>query len=82
MRQDNAISYADLEKIGWPQALIDDYEGLKRELVPQTGMEADPNGVYAANLNRFYVYSDPSIPASGLWFNPVAGELTGWIQVA
>ncbi len=78
MRQDNAISYADLEKIGWPQALIEDYEGLKRELVPQTGTEVDPNGIYQSNLNGFYF---SRTPPEKLWFNPVAGELTGWIQL-
>ena len=79
MRQDNAISYADLQKIGWPQALIEDYEGLRRELVPQTGTEADPNGIYQSNLNGFYIKTDAT---TALWFNPVAGELTGWIQLA
>jgi hypothetical protein len=78
MRQDNAISYADLEKIGWPQALIEDYEGLKRELAPQKGSEADPNSVYRANLNGFYFCT--TAPEK-LWFNPNPGELTGWIQL-
>lgn len=78
MRQDNVISYADLEKIGWPQALIEDYEGLKRELAPQKGEEADPNGVYMSNLNGFYF---SSTPPEKLWFNPTPGELTGWIQL-
>lgn len=78
MRQDNAISYADLEKIGWPQALIEDYEGLKRELVPQKGTEADPNTLYRANLNGFYF---STTAPEKLWFNPNPGKLTGWIQL-
>lgn len=77
MRQDNIISYADLEKLGWPYNLIEDYQGLKRELSPQSGTEVDPNGIYAANLNGFYV--DTSSP--GLWFNPTPEAETGWIQL-
>lgn len=78
MRQDSLISYAELEKLGWPQSLIDDYAGLKRELVPQHGTDADPNNIYVSNLNGFYVKTDD---ATALWFNPVPGELTGWIQI-
>lgn len=78
MRQDNLISYADLEKLGWPQVLIDDYLGRLRELTPQKGPESDPNGVYVANANGFY-YS--ATPPEKLWFNPAPGESTGWIQL-
>lgn len=77
MRQDSLISYADLEALGWPQVLIDDYLGRLRELVPQYGTDADPNNIYVANLNGFYV--DTATPA--LWFNPTPGEDTGWIMV-
>ena len=77
MRQDVGISYSLLERIGWPNDLINDYQGLKLELVAQHGTDADPNGIYSANLNGFYV--DTSSPT--LWFNPTPGELTGWIQI-
>lgn len=77
MRQDTAISYSDLQRLGWPNILIEDYQGLKRELVAQSGTEADPNGIYAANLNGFYV--DTSTP--GLWYNDTPGEQTGWVQL-
>lgn len=76
MRQDNLVSYADLEKLGWPQHLIDDYIGRLRELTPQSGTVADPNGVYQANLNGMYFG-----PAASLWFNPSPGAATGWIQI-
>lgn len=84
MRQDNAISYADLEKLGWPQHLIDDYEGLKRELVPQTGPDANPNGIYTANLNGMYIEISPPgpPPTLSLWYNPAPGASTGWVQIA
>lgn len=77
MRHDSLISYADLEKLGWPQFLIDDYMGRLRELTPQSGADADPNGIYTSNLNGFYV--DTATPA--IWFNPVPGESTGWIAL-
>jgi hypothetical protein len=77
MRQDNLIGYADLERMGWSQYLIDDYLGLKREVVAQRGTDTDPNGIYQANLNGFYV--DTATPQ--LWFNPVIGETTGWIAL-
>jgi hypothetical protein len=77
MRQDNLIGYADLERLGWSQYLIDDYLGLKREVVAQRGTDVDPNGIYEANLNGFYV--DTATPQ--LWFNPVIGATTGWIAL-
>ena len=79
MRQDSLISYGDLERLGWPQILIDDYLGRLRELTPQRGTDADPNGLYVANLNGFYVKTDAT---TALWFNPSPGENTGWIQIA
>lgn len=77
MRQDSNLSYGDLERAGWPNWLIEDYLGRLRELTPQRGTDADPNGIYVANLNGFYI--DTSTPA--LWFNPNAGEDTGWIAL-
>jgi len=77
MRQDNLISYSLLEKAGWPMELINDYQGLKRELAPQNGTEADPNSIYVANLNGQYFDTN----TSSLWFNPTPGEDTGWIQI-
>jgi hypothetical protein len=77
MRQDNLIGYADLERMGWSQYLIDDYLGLKREVVAQRGTDTDPNGIYEANLNGFYV--DTATPQ--LWFNSVIGATTGWIAL-
>ena len=76
-RQDNIISYADLEKLGWSNSLINDYQGLKRELSPQSGTDTDPNTIYRSNLSG--TYFDTATP--GMWFNPTIGELTGWIQI-
>ncbi len=77
MRQFSSVSDADLEKLGWPRILITDYQGRLDSLTPQHGTASDPNGVFAANLNGFYV--DTATPA--LWFNPTPGELTGWIAL-
>jgi len=76
MRQDSAVSYADLERLGWPQFMIDDYMGRLRDLTPQRGAQ-NPEGVYAANLNGMYI----NTASSTLWFNPSPGELTGWIAL-
>ena len=72
------ISYADLEKAGWPMALIDDYQSFKRNVLPQHGAEADPNNVYKSNLNGFYIDTNLNV----MWFNPTAGSTTGWVQVS
>ena len=77
MRQDSAVSYADLERLGWPKVMIDDYMGRLLELSPQRGTTTDPNGVYAANINGMYV----DTASSALWFNPTPGSLTGWIAL-
>ena len=79
MRQDNLLSYADLERIGWPLSLIDDYLGLKRELLPQHGTASNPNGLYIANLNGLYIKTDAT---TALWFNPSPGADTGWVQIS
>lgn len=71
------VSYSDLERAGWPQFIIDDYQSFKRSIQPQYGTEADPNGIYAANLNGQYF--DIATPA--MWVNPIAGALEGWIQI-
>jgi len=78
MRQDNVISYADMEKIGWPQSRIEDYQGLKREIAPLSGTDADPHGIYPANLSGLYIKTNAP---TGLWFNPSVGDMTGWIQI-
>lgn len=77
MRQDSLISYADMQRMGFDSAFIDDYQGIKREFAPQSGTTADPNGVFISNSNGFYV--DTATPR--LWFNPVAGVKTGWIAL-
>lgn len=77
MRQSSNVSDSDLEKLGWPQILINDYQNRLDELTPQNGTESDPNGIFRANLNGFYV--DTATPA--LWFNPVPGADTGWIAL-
>lgn len=78
MRQDSLVSYADLERAGWPQNLIDDYMGRLREMTPVQGAENDPNGVHESNLNGFYFSLGPP---TTLWFNPSPGETTGWQKV-
>lgn len=77
MRQDNIISYADLEALGWPNALINDYQGLKRELAPIFDVEADPNGIYEANLCGQYFDTN----LGTMWINDTPGDSTGWVQI-
>jgi hypothetical protein len=71
------ISYADLERMGWPQHLINDYMGRIQDFSPQYGTDSDPNGIYVANMNGFYV--DTATP--GLWFSPVPDSDSEWIQI-
>lgn len=77
MRQFSQVSDNDLEQLGWPQILITDYLGRLESMTPQNGTDPNPNGIYEANLNGFYV--DTVTPS--LWYNPTPGELTGWIQL-
>jgi hypothetical protein len=79
MTQETLISYADLEKMGWPAILIEDYQGLKRDLIPQTSdTVADPNNVYISNSNGMFIYTGAT---KAIWFNSVRGQKTGWIQI-
>lgn len=71
------LSYAELEAIGWPNQLIDEYLSMKRNFTPQRGTEADPNSVYRANLNGMYIDTNLGV----LWFNPTPGALTGWVAL-
>lgn len=71
------LSYSDLQKMGWADALIEDYQGFKRSMKPQHGTDVDPNTIYIANVNGFYV--DTATPT--YWFNPTNGAKTGWIQL-
>lgn len=72
-----AISYSDLERAGWPMSVIEDYQSFKRQTLPQHGTDADPNGIYVANLNGFYVDTNLGV----MWFNPSTGNDQGWIQI-
>lgn len=72
------ISYSDLERAGLPAAFIEDYQSFKRSIVPQHGTDADPNTIYKANLNGLYIKTNAP---EGLWFNPTAGAIDGWIQI-
>lgn len=71
------ISFADLERLDWPQHLINDYMGRLQDFTPQRGTDADPNGIYVANLNGFYVDTN----LSALWFNPSPGTDDEWIAL-
>ncbi len=71
-------SYSDLERAGWPQIVIEDYQSFKRSVKPQSGTDVNPNSIYAANLTGLYI--DTATPTT--WFNPTNGALTGWIQIA
>ena len=75
--EDLDISYADMEQQGFAQSFINDYQGFKQSMRALSGTDADPNGLYTANLTGWYV--DTSTP--GLWFNPAPGARTGWIQL-
>ena len=71
------LSYADLQKAGWSDYLIEDYQGFKRSMIPQTGVDPDPNTIYVANRSGFYVDTLLEV----LWFNPTNGAQTGWIAL-
>lgn len=73
------VSFADLERMGWPQHLINDYMGRIQDFSPQSGTATNPTtaGV-VANLNGFYI--DTVTP--GLWFSPTPGTSDEWIQLA
>lgn len=76
--QDLDISYADMERQGFAQSFINDYQGFKQAMKVQTGTDADPNGLYVATISGYYVKTNAP---TGLWFNPSPGADTGWIQL-
>jgi hypothetical protein len=68
-----------MERMGFDANFIEDYQGVKRELVPQSSSTVtDPNNSFESNLNGFFVYTGAT---KALWFNPIPGQLTGWLQI-
>lgn len=79
MIQNLELSYSDLEQMGFDRSFIEDYQGLKRDLIPQSSSTtADPNTVFESNLNGQFFYIGAT---KALWFNPVPGQKTGWLQI-
>ena len=72
-----SISYAELEKAGWPANVIEDYQSFKRAISPQFGTTADPNDVFESNMSQLYFDKTTQT----LWINPSVGVKTGWLQV-
>lgn len=79
MRQDLALSYGDMERMGFDRSFIEDYQGFKRELLPQySDTVTDPNNVYISNSNGQFFHTGAT---KALWFNPIPGQTTGWLQI-
>lgn len=79
MRQDLNLSYADLQTMGFDPKFIEDYQGLKREFIPQSSATtANPNNIFESNLNGQFFYTGAT---KALWFNPIPGQKTGWLQI-
>lgn len=87
-RQDSNLSYSDLSRLGWPDWLVEDYQGMKRndaiELIPQRDLLdsggvliTNPENNVKANMNGLYIVT--TIPS--MWYNPTDGSITGWIQL-
>jgi len=70
------ISYGDMEKQGFQQSFINDYQSLKRALRPLTGSVLPENNI-RSNLSGFYVRTG----TVQLWFNSTPGVNTGWVQI-
>jgi hypothetical protein len=68
-----------MERMGFDANFIEDYQGIKRELTPQSSSTvADPNNVFVSNLNGQFFYTGAT---KALWFNPIPGQKTGWLQI-
>jgi hypothetical protein len=68
-----------MERMGFDANFIEDYQGIKRELTPQSSSTvADPNNVFVSNLNGQFFYTGAT---KALWFNPTPGQTTGWLQI-
>jgi len=78
-----------LQQLGWPTALIDDYDAKGISLkniqdsvssnTPQSG-EGSPEGSVTSNASQ--VYYDTSGSGSVIkYFNPASGSSTGWRRV-
>ena len=78
---DLRLSYGDLERMGFRPEFIEDYQAFKREVSPQFSDDpaaSDPNDIFVSNLNGFFVYTGTP---KQVWYNPVPGQITGWVQV-
>jgi hypothetical protein len=71
------VSYGDLERLGWPNSLIDDYQSIRDQFTPLRGAAADPNNIYRSNLSGMYI----DLTLKVIWFNPTAGALIGWVAL-
>jgi hypothetical protein len=75
--EDVDISYADMEKEGFSQTFINDYQAIKRTFEPIFDVIANPNNEITANRSRLYIDTN----LKRIWFNESgAGARTNWIQ--
>ena len=76
--QGAGIPRSILEEQGWPQALIEDYDRISQsDFNPLCG-SLEPDGNFTSN--RSQVYFRISGSTRQVWFNPVVGVNSGWVQ--
>ncbi len=74
-----SIPRSILNRQGWPEALIEDYDEIaQQDFRPLCGAMFPDNNV-TATQSQFYVRMEEG--QNELYFNPNAGADTGWIQL-
>ena len=68
-----------LQELGWPPALIEDYDRISQvDYFPLCGAST-PEGNFTSNRSQIYVRISGT--TRQLYFNPVVGVNTGWLQL-
>ena len=81
--QGTGIPRSILEGLNWPPALIEDYDRISQsDYFPLCG-SLTPNGNFTANRSQVYfrILDTETENIRQMWFNPVVGVNTGWVQI-
>lgn len=67
------------QELGWPQALIEDYDRLSNSDYTLQCGRSEPNGRVTSNRNQLYIRLRDDVRE--LYFNPTVGVNGGWLRL-
>lgn len=66
-------------ELGWPQALIEDYDRISNSDYRPLCGRSEPEGRMTSNRGQLYIRLKGEIRE--LYFNPTVGVKTGWVKM-